>query len=86
MTPIRDHYLARVKAVRARLLIVRPDGCGIKWAEGEIKRIECGQKMRDDMQQWVADLEDHARRIERRVHRETMLRWFHPAVLGRAFQ
>ena len=85
-SPIRDHYLARAKDIRARLLIVAPGGCGVAWTERTIKQIESGQRLRDDMQQWMADLEDHCRRVERREHRKAVLRWFHPTVLGRAFQ
>lgn len=83
---LRAHYLARVKAVHVRLLMVAPDGCGVAWAERTIKQIESGERLRSDMQQWMADLEDHTRRVERRAYRMTVMRWFHPAVLGRAFQ
>lgn len=86
MTPIRDLYLSRANDIRARLLIAAPDGCGIAWVERTIKQITSGQKLSDDMQQWMADLEDHTRRIERAAWRKTSMRWFHMSVLARAFK
>ena len=32
-SPLRDHYLSQAKSIRARLLIVAPDGCGVAWTE-----------------------------------------------------
>lgn len=86
INPVRLHYLAQANALHARLLKVAPDGCGVAWVERTIKQIRSGERLRRDMQQWMDDLEEHTRRVERRVHRQTVMRWFHPVVLGRAFQ